>query len=85
MCFSLVTSRYTAQCRTALMRKSVLVQMHAVMTKLRPKTDIFSKMRKSVLVQMHAGDDQIASDTNVQLVLRGWNHFATRSSVGGIK
>ncbi len=46
------------------------------------------KMRKSVLVQMHAGDDQIASEnrhTNVQLVLRGWNHFATRSSVGGIK
>ena len=47
-----------------------------------------NKTRKSVLVQMHAGDDEIESEnrhTNVQLVLRGWNHLATRSSVGGIK
>ena len=47
-----------------------------------------NKTRKSVLVQMHAGDDQIEDEnrhTNVQLVLRGWNHFATRSSVGSIR
>ena len=47
-----------------------------------------NQTRKSVLVQMHAGDDEIESEnrhTNVQLVLRGWNHFATRSSVGSIK
>ena len=46
------------------------------------------KTRKSVLVQMLSGDDQIVEDnrhTNVRLVLRGWNHFATRSSVGSIK
>ncbi len=44
--------------------------------------------RKSVLVQMHAGDDEIEGEnrhTNVQLVLRGRNHRATRSSVGGIR
>lgn len=45
------------------------------------------KTRKSVLVQMLSGDDHIVEDnrhTNVKLVLRGWNHFATRSSVGSI-
>ena len=34
---------------------------------------------------MLAGDDQIQDGnrhTNAQLVLRGWNHFATQSSVG---
>ena len=47
-----------------------------------------NQTRKSVLVQMHAGDDEIESEnrhTNVQLVLRGWNHLATRSSVGRIR
>lgn len=46
-----------------------------------------NKTRKSVLVQMLAGNDQIEGEnrhTNVKLVLRGWNHFATRSSVGRI-
>ncbi len=45
------------------------------------------KTRKSVLVQMLSGDDQIEEEnrhTNVRLVLRGWNHFATRSSVASI-
>lgn len=45
------------------------------------------KTRKSVLVQMLSGDDHIVEDnrhTNVKLVLRGWNHFATRSSVASI-
>lgn len=47
-----------------------------------------NKTRKSVLVQMLSGDDQIEDEnrhTDVKLVLRGWNHFATRSSVGSIK
>ena len=47
-----------------------------------------SKTRKSVLVQMYAGDDEIEVDnthTNVQLVLRGWNHLATRANVGEIR
>ena len=47
-----------------------------------------NKTRKSVLVQMLSGDDQIEDGnrhTDVKLVLRGWNHFATRSSVGSIK
>ena len=47
-----------------------------------------SKVRKSVLVQMYAGDDEIEEDnmhTNVRLVLRGWNHLATRSNVGEIR
>ncbi|MCG9128864.1 phytanoyl-CoA dioxygenase family protein [Candidatus Poribacteria bacterium] len=46
-----------------------------------------NKTRKSVLVQMLSGDDQIEDEnrhTNVKLVLRGWNHLATRSSVASI-
>jgi ectoine hydroxylase-related dioxygenase (phytanoyl-CoA dioxygenase family) len=38
--------------------------------------------RKTVLVQMHAGDDveeEGAVHPNARLVLRGWNHHATRS------
>jgi ectoine hydroxylase-related dioxygenase (phytanoyl-CoA dioxygenase family) len=37
--------------------------------------------RKTVLVQMHAGDDHVVKTNghpNAQLVLRGWNHCATR-------
>ncbi len=37
--------------------------------------------RKTVLVQMHAGDDQVVKTNghpNAQLVLKGWNHCATR-------
>ena len=47
-----------------------------------------SKVRKSVLVQMYAGDDEIEEDnmhTDVRLVLRGWNHLATRANVGEIR
>lgn len=47
-----------------------------------------NQTRKSVLVQMLAGDDQIEPEnrhTDVQLALRGWNHHATRSSVGRIR
>jgi phytanoyl-CoA hydroxylase len=39
--------------------------------------------RKTVLVQLHAGDDDEEGDTghpNARLVLRGWNHRATRSA-----
>ena len=46
-----------------------------------------NRTRKSVLVQMLAGDDEIEAEnrhTNVKLVLRGWNHLATRSSVARI-
>lgn len=41
--------------------------------------------RKTVLVQLHAGDDveeEGALHPNAGLVLRGWNHHATRSSAG---
>jgi len=40
--------------------------------------------RKTVLVQLHAGDDRVEEGNqhpNEQLVLQGWNHFATRNSV----
>lgn len=43
------------------------------------------KMRKTVLVQMHAGDDRVEegySHLNEKLVLKGWNHHASRSSAG---
>lgn len=38
--------------------------------------------RKTVLVQMHAGDDKVEdgnTHTNARLMLRGWNHFGSRS------
>ncbi|MCH8293023.1 phytanoyl-CoA dioxygenase family protein [Candidatus Poribacteria bacterium] len=47
-----------------------------------------TKARKTVLVQMYAGDDEVEEGnrhTNVRLVLRGWNHLATRSNVGRIR
>lgn len=41
--------------------------------------------RKTVLIQLHAGDDTV-EDTNrhpnMRLVLRGWNHRASRSRAG---
>ena len=43
-----------------------------------------NQTRKTVLVQLHSGKDQIEeenSHTNAKLVLRGWNHRASRSSV----
>ncbi len=46
-----------------------------------------TKTRKTVLVQMYAGDDEVEAGnrhTNVRLVLRGWNHRATRSVAGSV-
>ena len=42
--------------------------------------------RKTVLIQLYSGRDKIEYSThkNVQLTLRGWNHYATRSNVDGI-
>ena len=42
--------------------------------------------RKTVLIQLYSGKDKIedSTHTNVQLTLRGWNHYATRSGVSGI-
>tara|TARA_Y100000588_G_scaffold11106_1_gene12101 strand:- start:428 stop:1201 length:774 start_codon:yes stop_codon:yes gene_type:complete len=43
--------------------------------------------RKTVLVQLYAGDDAVEEGnlhTDVRLTLRGWNHHATRHSVGQI-
>jgi len=42
--------------------------------------------RKTVLIQLYSGKDKVEYSThaNVQLTLRGWNHYATRSSVNGI-
>ncbi|MBS1724294.1 MAG: phytanoyl-CoA dioxygenase family protein [Armatimonadetes bacterium] len=40
-----------------------------------------NQVRKTVLVQMHAGDDDVepgCTHPNERLVLRGWNHYATR-------
>ncbi len=44
--------------------------------------------RKTILIQLYSGKDKVIDDnqhTNVQLVLRGWNHHATRNSVSNIK
>ena len=46
--------------------------------------NVSEKPRKTVLVQLYSGTDRVVEGnrhTNVQLVLRGRNHFATRSSV----
>ena len=46
--------------------------------------NVSEKPRKTVLVQLYSGSDRVIDGnrhTNVQLVLRGTNHFATRSSV----
>ncbi len=43
--------------------------------------------RKTVLIQLYSGQDRIIGGdkhTNVQLVLRGWNHSATRNTVNNI-
>ena len=39
--------------------------------------------RKTVLIQLYSGKDKVedSTHTNVQLTLRGWNHYATRSNV----
>lgn len=41
------------------------------------------KSRKTVLVQLHSGDDTVEDNNrhpNMRLVLRGWNHCASRSN-----
>ena len=46
--------------------------------------NVSKRTRKTVLVQLYSGTDRVVKGnrhTNVQLVLRGVNHFATRSSV----
>ena len=46
--------------------------------------NVSKRARKTVLVQLYSGKDRVVEGnrhTNVQLVLRGINHFATRSSV----
>ena len=46
--------------------------------------NVSKRPRKTVLVQLYSGTDRVVEGnrhTNVQLVLRGINHFATRSSV----
>ena len=46
--------------------------------------NVSKRPRKTVLVQLYSGSDKVVDGnrhTNVQLVLRGVNHFATRSSV----
>ena len=46
--------------------------------------NVSKRPRKTVLVQLYSGTDRVVEGnrhTNVQLVLRGVNHFATRSGV----
>ena len=46
--------------------------------------NVSKRPRKTVLVQLYSGTDRVVEGnrhTNVQLALRGVNHFATRSSV----
>ena len=49
--------------------------------------NISNKSRKTILLQFYSGKDEVISKnnhTNVQLVLRGINHHATRNSVANI-
>ncbi len=49
--------------------------------------NISNKPRKTVLIQVYSGRDRVVNSnkhTNVQLVLRGFNYSATRSSVENI-
>ncbi len=50
--------------------------------------NLSDKPRKTILIQLYSGKDKVTDynqHTNVQLVLRGWNHHATRNSVSTIK
>ena len=50
--------------------------------------NLSDKPRKTILVQLYSGKDRVLDNnqhTNIQLVLRGWNHHATRNSVSTIK
>lgn len=56
--------------------------LHGSMPNRSPKT------RKTVLVQVYAGDDHVelgCSHPDEKWVLSGWNHHATRNSVGATK
>ena len=48
-----------------------------------------NQIRKTVLVQMHAGDDIVSAEAPPhpyeRLVLRGWNHRATRAQANAVK
>lgn len=83
-----ITERYPIEDATVLEAEPGDVLFFSYFTLHGSMPNRSNKTRKSVLVQMLAGDDQIEGEnrhTNVKLVLRGWNHFATRSSVGSIK
>ncbi len=83
-----VTDRYPLDEGTILEAKPGDVLFFSYFTLHGSMPNRSSKMRKSVLVQMYAGDDEIEADnshTNVRLVLRGWNHLATRANVGEIR
>ena len=82
-----ITDRYPIENATVLEAEPGDVLFFSYFTLHGSMPNHSNKTRKSVLVQMHAGNDQIIPDnrhTNVKLVLRGLNHFATRSSVGRI-
>ena len=52
------------------------------------KPNLSDKPRKTILIQLYSGKDKVIDNnkhTNVQLVLRGWNHHATRNSVSAVK
>lgn len=82
-----ITDRYPIEKATVLEAEPGDVLFFSYFTLHGSMPNRSNKTRKSVLVQMHAGTDQIIPEnrhTNVKLVLRGWNHFATRSSVASI-
>ena len=82
-----ITDRYPIENATVLEAEPGDVLFFSYFTLHGSMPNRSNKTRKSVLVQMLAGSDQIEDGnrhTNVKLVLRGWNHFATRSSVGSI-
>lgn len=83
-----ITDRYPIENATVLEAEPGDVLFFSYFTLHGSMPNRSNKTRKSVLVQMLAGSDQIVEGnrhTDVKLVLRGWNHFATRSSVGSIR
>ncbi len=83
-----VTERYPLERATALEAEPGDVLFFSYFTLHGSMPNRSDQTRKSVLVQMHAGNDEIEPEnrhTNVRLVLRGWNHLATRSAVGGMR
>ena len=85
---TLIASRYPLDEGTVLEAEPGDVLFFSYFTLHGSMPNRSSKVRKSVLVQMYAGDDEIEEDnmhTDVRLVLRGWNHLATRANVGEIR